>query len=796
MSGHRFAFPMIKPLLLLAFMILSGCSRTDSQAVPVGSQAIPATDNASEEATTPSGMQTSNVMNEPSETSGVAPVATPDHSPNPSDLSASTYRGNSYALLIGCTTYDYLGEDSALRGPTNDVTMMQEVLIDKFGFDPESIHTLTEGEGSRGRPIKQNIMRELKHLADVAEEGNKIVMLLSGHGSQQPDNDFDNPADPEPDGLDEIFCPADIDFATTEENPFAKNALTDDEMREAIGAIRAKGAFVWVIVDACHSGSAIRGNEVYRQISPERLVGAKAVSAARSKASGGTRGIKLDDSEMDTPTEDGGLVAIYAAQAHEPTLEMMLPDKATDAEWRGLLTYTMIQVLTTAESPLSYRELVQRIHGEYVRGYGRLGPTPLIEGIDQDRQVLEQNEVPSKSRFLLMPAAGGTMTLNGGRLHGFTKDTILSVFPPAGTSDPEQLLGYVKISEAKLATSTVAPVSYNESPINAIVPAGAQVQTVEVHYGDLALRVSVNSSEFIEKGVSLSPVTAILRELENDPAQRIRYVEDSESADWFVRCSESGEYFLTPSEGWSKVPNETYFGPAPASDQTEWFRDRLSRISRVKSLLKLCDTSAKQAGGLISTLLGKRRSCDVRLKMSRFNPETEELEPINWAKEKWKLSDGTQILLNIENTGTESVDFSALFIDSKFGITPLFPSPGVVADNRIQPGQEYLLGPMQIESTTLGLEHLLVIATKAEGQPLDFTWLSQDSLEAAQRAANIELGNKRDDSLQDLLQQTLFSNSNVRGMKMADIDTTCLRVLSWQTMPREETAAPDGQNAQ
>lgn len=121
------------------------------------------------------------------------------------------------------------------------------------------------------------------------------MILLSGHGSQRPDNDFDNLIDPEPDGLDEIFCLADIDCPATEGSPFASNALTDDELRVAISSIRKKGAFVWIIVDSCHSGSAVRGAEVYRQVSPETLIGATAIQQAKRKAKTAARGLSSDE---------------------------------------------------------------------------------------------------------------------------------------------------------------------------------------------------------------------------------------------------------------------------------------------------------------------------------------------------------------------------------------------------------------------------------------------------------------------------------------------------------------------
>ena len=55
-----------------------------------------------------------------------------------------TSTAQSYALLVGCTTYDNLGEESWLRGPINDVKLVREMLEERFGFPTSNIRTLSE----------------------------------------------------------------------------------------------------------------------------------------------------------------------------------------------------------------------------------------------------------------------------------------------------------------------------------------------------------------------------------------------------------------------------------------------------------------------------------------------------------------------------------------------------------------------------------------------------------------------------------------------------------------------------
>ncbi|MDB5336002.1 MAG: peptidase caspase catalytic subunit p20 [Planctomycetaceae bacterium] len=697
-------------------------------------------------------------------------------------LPENTAAGKSHALLVGCTTYDSLGQESALRGPVNDVDLMRQLLIERFAFQDKNIRRLTEESGAHGRPLKVNIARELAGLSDRCQSGDRVVILLSGHGSQQPNDDPADVNDPEPDGLDEIFCPADIKGAKDPDHPYALNAFTDDELRSAIKSIRAKGAFVWIIVDSCHSGSAVRGNEVYRQLPPERLVGKEALAKAVQRSSSQTRGITKDDPVMDAVGDQGGLVAIYAAQPHEPTLEMMLPRGADDSEWRGLLTYTMVKVLTSAEAPLSYRELVQRIHGEYVQGFGRLGPTPLIEGLDQHQEVLGQSELSQRSKLFLARDKKQHLTLNGGRLHGFAKGTVFAVFPPPGAKESKTPLGYVKSDRAELTSSHVTAVKYNDQKANEKLPIGGRCEPVEIQYGSFALSVGFEEEAPDEKTSATESIPDVLRQIEKDPTQRIQYVADVKQADWIVRRTKQGELFLVPSEGWTKSPGETYFGPAPTEHLQDWLRERLMRVSRVKSLLKLCDASERQGKAGWNALLGAKKACDIQLKLLAKSDDPDEWKPIDWTERKWKLNDGEQVTLTIKNTGSGTIDFSALFIDSKSGITQLFPPPGVVADNRLEPGQSYSVGPLEVEASTLGLEHLMVIAAKAEGQPMDFTWLGQDALEAAPAGTRAGLPGESKDPLGDLFRQAMSSKQTVRGMRVADTESTCLRAISWQTV--------------
>src|SRR3954451_22950228 len=71
--------------------------------------------------------------------------------------------GTSRALLVGCTKYDF-NESRSLKGPGNDVALMFDLLVERFGYSPVRIRRLVEGRSAEERPTRKNIVREIEAL--------------------------------------------------------------------------------------------------------------------------------------------------------------------------------------------------------------------------------------------------------------------------------------------------------------------------------------------------------------------------------------------------------------------------------------------------------------------------------------------------------------------------------------------------------------------------------------------------------------------------------------------------------
>ena len=105
---------------------------------------------------------------------------------------------------------------------------------------------------------KAAIVNAFKSLATQSRRGDIVYVHFSGHGQQMKDVHND-----EKDGLDECWIPYDAYRQPCDKDRGDKH-LTDDEVNNYLNTIRSKigdAGKMLVVIDACHSGSATRGDE-------------------------------------------------------------------------------------------------------------------------------------------------------------------------------------------------------------------------------------------------------------------------------------------------------------------------------------------------------------------------------------------------------------------------------------------------------------------------------------------------------------------------------------------------------
>lgn len=672
------------------------------------------------------------------------------------------------ALIVAVTNYPTLAEHLHLKGPANDAKLMQRLLIDKFKFPPENVVLLVESSNKKLLPTRLNIIRELDLLAKKAKPNEQVVVFLAGHGSQQPDDDPNNPDDPEPDGFDEVFLPRDIGKWDSEVSTVT-NAITDDDLRFQIAKIQKSEAFVWLIVDSCHSGTMLRGGggDTVRQVPPSLLVPEETLTNAKTIPNEVTP-------KAPTPTLNlNKVVAIYASQSTEPTIEKLLPRGGNPKKPYGLLTYTINSILTNTTSPITYRELASRVHQQYV-AWGRTYPTPLIEGGASDREVLGLREWPRRSHIQVVNN-GGKFRINSGSLHGITPNSILRILNPPGSSNSASLISYAKVTTVTAMDAIIKPVEFEGKPANTGIPDGARAELVYRDFGLNALLLCVDQSDFQNKPRGQNEpnmLVNVAKTIQSTKFSGVSVVEDLKDAEWLLQ-SINGEVFITSAlslvSNSMQSASQHAFGPVPRENSAEWVIERLHRIHRAQNLLGMAMPAMEGAKA--------KSGIDIQLSLVRFQSLSDDNgESIMFSDRGRILRKNDVVGFEITNNSKEPIDVTLLFIDSTYGISSYFPRTGTLNDNRIPPGKTVNTARSRVTSAT-AMEHMLLIAVKSKARPIDFSCLEQPSIEYAQTRGGISA---LESPLGNLFKNALYQTGSTRGLSLEVIDDHSIQVLSWQ----------------
>ncbi|KAG7977457.1 hypothetical protein I3843_05G032800 [Carya illinoinensis] len=235
--------------------------------------------------------------------------------------------GRKRAVLCGVT---YKNSKWQLKGSVNDVKCMQYLLAEKFSFPKDSILILTEEEKDPVRiPTIKNIRMAMRWLVEGVQRGDSLVFYFSGHGSNVPD--FCND---EVDGFNETLCP--VDYRTA-------GMIIDDEINATIVRPLPKGAYLHAIVDACHSGTILDLQHVYRPSQDSSREGRDGEWEYQECRSGVYKG-----------TSGGLAISISACGDSQTSVDTTA---FTGNVPTGALTYSLIQAVEK-ESRITYGRLI------------------------------------------------------------------------------------------------------------------------------------------------------------------------------------------------------------------------------------------------------------------------------------------------------------------------------------------------------------------------------------------------------------------------------------------------------
>lgn len=626
------------------------------------------------------------------------------------------------ALLVGCTKYPHLGERYALEGPANDVALIGSLLTDRFKFATADIVRLLHDADDGHRPTRANILREFDRLAAAARDGDEIVILLAGHGSQLPDDEGD-----EDDGLDEAFLSEDV---TRGGRPLAGGTviagIRDDEIERRLTAMRERGAFVFFLADTCHSGTLTRGPAEVDAGTTARHVPKEELSSMEE-----LRVVPKQPRSADQPRQDvaqgapsrGGLAAIYAVPPTAVEQEQPMPPPSADrtAPRYGRLTYTLHQVLAQSQTPLTYRELAQQVAWQY-RRWDFL-PFPLLEGSALDREVLGKREWQDRSKLVLARDDAGTLTLNQGSVHGLTVGTILRVLPPSGAGQGSATLGKVVVREVRPFTARCDLVGGAgfKSDLTTYWPNPARCEIVAPGQSLDVARVRIRASGAVAAAASAA-LTPTLLDLTRSETLPFRLAESHETADIYLDVSPTDVALRTGNAG--DAPAHMYPRSAATDKLPESLVADLRRLANARNLLRLAMPDIPR--------VGKFQPGEVGLAI--------DLERATVADGPWLLVDagvpprltkGDLLRVRLRNVGVSRIDPTVLYIDSSSQIqslSPTFRAAQAGVYNTIAPEQS-LEVVVKINDSTVGPEDLLVLAvTHVPPLATHFAFLEQPGL--------------------------------------------------------------------
>jgi hypothetical protein len=662
------------------------------------------------------------------------------------DAFRSTRR--THALLIGCTSYPNLKKTHQLRGPSNDVRLISQLLTQRFGFDEERIVRLIHENEELQRPTHDNIVREFDKLVAETNDGDAVFIMLAGHSTQVRARTTGAGENVEVDGLDEVFLPEDVETWTAAGASTEERWIWDDDISQWLKALQKKGADVFFVDDSSHIVALESG--------------APAVDNSNSD---------VKDDPKPTDAGSGSLVVLCPDATGQPDLESPMPPGS--ASWGdpvyGRLPYVLSQVLRDVERPLTYRQLQEAIGAQYKRWHFAAEPYAAGDGLDR---VVLGRPLWRRRNAMTVTQWSDSILLNVGSLRGITKGSIVAVYAPREDDQGAAAAGYVEVVEVRPTTAIVTQCSFYQ------LPARGRGELVYAAMGETKLAVAVVPEDRARRDESAEAATrAVVEQMASQQEAIVRLVEGDELPDvtimvgpenYTVRWAHLGGDAAGNNVA-DKAPTPPEFGPRSRGDEWEQKIERLLTVtSRALALHRLAVQFAQAPFGDLG-----REAVHLRITKSKWSAADDKFLPLT--DPTIELVDGDKVRVEVQNVGSQPVDATILYLDTALQIRSYFPTRTQLEmgfSNRLKPGGEPAVVNFQITDSTVGWEEVFVLATTtADGEPLrDFTYLEQP---------NLQLTRERPDALKSLLAASVYGIGPRAGYTTEEASQFAIQRISW-----------------
>ncbi len=679
------------------------------------------------------------------------------------------------ALLIGVTQYD----EKAIRtleGPNNDVILIWREL-QRRGFNSADMTVLADNLPARkdvpraaARPTRAAILDALKVLADKAQAGDFVVFQFSGHGSTQPVSDPAAQIEPEPDGRDQVLLPRDAGKYDASVKSI-RNGIVDDELALALDAIRLKGATVWAIIDACHSGTVTRSGAetVTRTVRASALdvpAGAGPTTAAATPAR------RAGTFVARNAADKAPLIGFYAVDSRSEAIERPFPGYApglagTPKQERiGVFTAHLMRALTSGKA-VTFRDLARTISADMGKLSGSASaPLPVFDGA-LDRPIGGGEAVPAVRHAGNFDDRG--VSISGGTLLGFENGAGIAVYD--GPLRDAKRLAKARVTESTAATSLAE-----------VEPGGADIRFgtdvwVEVEEPAVSFTFRVALPEGADQRVK--DLVTRARDGSGRRVLAIELVAAGAAADVNLTVDQ-GRLWIVP-EGQQLIADATRPGTSISlelSMSDGAFAGALRRIlwsmARAANLVRLASAGGDAPGELIEAVVeinresdpaqiaNGKRACGDLAKAKASEQLTPTVATV--------ASHCDMFAVTLKNTGDREADVAVFYLDSRAGVALVddrmanngcvVTLPAAMTEPMRLPARQFAIWE-DGKPLALGMQRILVFAMpRAGASPPSLCHLREESIEAAAQRSRSAVGAK---GLAGMLSQAGLADGSMRS---------------------------------
>lgn len=717
----------------------------------------------------------------------------------------SSSNSRKLALLVGINNYQSFDN---LKGAITDIHLQKELLVNRFGFNPNDI--LTVSDESQIKPTRENILQAFEeHLIKQAKPGDTVVYHFSGHGSQVFEQDS-----PFEDNLRSTFVPNNRSISLTG-NQKQVSDITSKTLFLLMSSIKTEN--LTVVLDSCYSGGGKRGNLNIRSTEGGKRYISNDLEIEYQQKLLSNLGISEEELKQRRKTNIAKGIVIASARKDQIAAEKSVDDFAA-----GVFTYLMTQYLwqQTSESPVE--NMIANISRSIIHTFSS----------NQIPEFLAKNNSRNQTRpiyFLSQPtpAAEAVITKVNGKnvdvwlggvspqaLFAFNKNTILQLID---NQEKEQGKIQLKSRDGLKGTGRILELKNRKL----LKPGALLKEAVRVIPPDYKLLIGLDDSlgkdiEFARNEIAkierIEPISLRTGEV-HYIFGRMTEVQQAELRNKQVQNIPELNSFGLYTEGLDLIPYS--FGSSG-----ETIGNALSRLkSKFRSLLaariiKLtlnADSSRLKVFADLNvnnqeTLTAENVPLRTTIKVPEINANTLDNPNLNYKNDILQIPFHTSVQFQVKNQESHDLYITLLIINPQGKIDVIFPfdwsapenASLVKANETIQiPNPEIHEWKIKIIEP-LGLSEALVIASKS---PLRKSLQSLQTIAKRQGKRNspVDIGDNltniinlllediNSSSLQENRNRNNSNPSSLKSRKEVRVDNTQIKAIS---IPYEAVKQP------